>query len=193
MRVVILSLCFFACAAAQVVQPGQLAAGERLDWAIYSTIGPPNMGAGLFKAGLQTWINDPDEYGPGWEGYGRRYALRLPGIAVSNLMEAGVGSLWGEDPRYHRTEGATAGGRMWNVMKATITARDRDGHSMPAYARFIAVPVSNIISNTWRPDSQRTAEHTLGRVSFGFLSRMASNAFHEFWPDVKQHVFRRAD
>ena len=193
MHAFILSLCFVACVSAQVVQPGRLSAGERLEWTIHSTAGPPNMAGGLFKAGLQTWINDPEEFGPGWKGYGKRYALRLPGIAVSNLMEAGVGMLWGEDPRYHRTEGATNGGRAWNVMKTAFTARNRSGDSIPAYARFLAVPVSNVISNTWRPDSQRTVAHTMGRVSFGFVSRMASNAFYEFWPDVQKHVFRRRE
>src|SRR5262249_16738586 len=39
---------------------------ERFKWATYSTLGPPNMVGGVFKSGLQTWINDPEEYGPGW-------------------------------------------------------------------------------------------------------------------------------
>lgn len=161
----------------------------RLYWATYSTVGPPNLAGGLIKAGYQTLINDPEEYGPHWEGYGKRYALRLPGIAVSNLMEAEIGALWGEDPRYHFSSDRDLGGRVWHVVKGTVTATNRTGREIPAYARLIAVPASNVISNAWRPESQHDLDHNVGRIAFGLLSRMASNAFYEFWPDVKNKFF----
>lgn len=164
---------------------------ERLRWATYSTIGAPNLTGGLFKAGLQTWANDPEEWGPGWEGFGKRYALRLPGIAVSNVMEAEIGTIWGEDPRYHRSDSTSMGGRVWHAVKYAFVAQDRNGALMPAYARYIAVPASNVISNQWRPESQVDTAHTSMRISLGFVSHIASNAFEEFWPDVKRIVFRR--
>ena len=37
----------------------------------------------------------PSEYGPHWEGYGKRYGIRLTGIATGNAMEAGVAHHFG--------------------------------------------------------------------------------------------------
>src|SRR4051794_33160024 len=73
---------------------------QRLKWAAVSTVGAPSLIGGLFSAGFGTGINSPNEYGPHWDGFGKRYGMRLTGIATSNLMEAGLGAAWGEDPRY---------------------------------------------------------------------------------------------
>jgi hypothetical protein len=78
---------------------------QRLNWAVKSTIGSVCLAAGLFSAGFGTAINRPPEYGPHWEGLGQRYGMRFTGIATSNAMEASVGSLWEEDPRYFPTTG----------------------------------------------------------------------------------------
>lgn len=160
----------------------------RVYWTISSTVGPANLGAGLFKAGFQTLIDDPEEWDTHWKGFGQRYGLRLTGNATSNLMEAGLGAVWGEDPRYHRSDSPELSGRVWSIVKGTWMATDRAGREVPAYARMVAVPASNFVSNAWRPDSQTSMEHTLGRIGIGLVSRMASNAFYEFWPDVKKLI-----
>ena len=61
----------------------------------------------------------------------------------------------------------------------------------PAYARFIAIPGSNFLSNTWRVSGDDTAGSACIRTGLGFAGRFGSNAFDEFWPDVKQKVFHR--
>ena len=114
--------------------------------------------------------------------------MRLTGISVGNAMEAGLGSLWGEDPRYlHASE--TFGGRVKNVFKMTFLAVNRNGQTMPAYARYIAIPGNNFLSNTWRDPSEANTSSALIRTGLGFLGRLSGNAFEEFWPDVKNRVF----
>jgi hypothetical protein len=119
--------------------------------------------------------------------------MRLTGVSTGKAMEAGFGALWGEDPRYPRAEGRPFKSRVGNVIKMTFLARDSHGRSMPAYARYIAIPGSNFLSNTWRADSVATTGHALERTGLGVLGRMASNAFAEFWPDVEQRLFRKRD
>ena len=62
---------------------------------------------------------------------------------------------------------------------------------MPAYARYVAIPGNNFLSNTWREPSEATNSSAAYRTGLGFLGRMAGNAFMEFWPDVKRKVLRR--
>lgn len=169
-----------------------LTSAERLKWFTNSTVGTTSLlAAGPVSSAWGTLFNNPEEYGPHWEGFGKRYGMRLTGVVTSNAMEAGLGSLWGEDPRYFRTEGKNFKGRVGHVVKATFLSYDSQGHARPAYARYMAVSGSNFLSNTWRVDSESQAGDALMRTMTGFLGRMAGNAFIEFWPDVKQRVLKR--
>jgi hypothetical protein len=107
-------------------------------------------------------------------------------------MEAGLGAIWNEDPRYTRDAGAPLKNRIAHAIKMTYMAENRDGGLMPAYARFLAIPSSNFLSNTWRADSDATLSHAGIRTGLRFLGRLGTNTFDEFWPDVRQRLFHRA-
>lgn len=185
MRLILLILAATAAFAQPITQ------AQRLQWAAFSSVGPPSLTAGVFTSAFSTAQNNPPEYGPHWQGYGKRQALRLTGAATSSLMEAELGALWGENPRYRRATTKSPKGRAWHAVKTAFLSYDRSGKPMPAYARFIAIPASNVISNTWRPDSQRAASETAGRISLGFLSRIAANSFAEFWPDIRRKLRKK--
>src|SRR5690349_3981950 len=50
---------------------------QRLTWFVNTTIGPKSLAAGVFSAGFGSALNNPEEYGPHWGGFGKRYAMRL--------------------------------------------------------------------------------------------------------------------
>src|SRR5207302_5552701 len=131
----------------------------RLRWFIKSTVGLESLAGGVISSAWGTGFNNPREYGPGWEGFGKRYGMRLTGVSTGNAMEAGIGALWGEDPRYFRAAGQPFGDRLQNVMKMTFVARRQSGNFIPAYARYIGISVNNVLSNTWRADSEADARH----------------------------------
>jgi hypothetical protein len=164
---------------------------QRLQWFARSTIGPESVAAGLFTASFGTGINRPREYDPHWEGFGKRYGMRFTGIATGNAMEAAVGALWGEDPRYFPTTGRSLKGRIKNVVVMTFVARRADGNLAPAYARYIGISGNNFLSNTWRADSESGVGDACLRTALGFAGRMGGNAFAEFWPTVTRHLFHR--
>lgn len=172
-------------------QDSPITGAGRLKWAAVSTVGPPSLIGGLFGAGFGTLINQPSEYGSHWEGFGKRYGMRLTGIATSNAMEAGLGAIWGEDPRYHRASDGSFGGRLGHAVKMTFVAPNENGRLRPAYARYMGITGNNFLSNTWRADSEATTGDASMRVVIGFLGRMGSNVFAEFWPDVGQRLFHK--
>ena len=161
---------------------------QRIRWAVRNSIGP----GVLFSAGFGTLFDVPKAYGTHWSGFGERYGIRLSTLAVSNTMEAGLGAIWGEDPRYTRDAGAPFKNRVGHAIKMTYMAQNRDGGLMPAYARFLALPGGNFLSNTWRADSDATLSHASIRTGLRFLGRLGTNSFDEFWPDVRQKLFHRA-
>ena len=168
-----------------------LSGKQRVLWAARETFGPESWLVGVWTAGIGTARDKPEEYGPHWEGFAKRYGMRFSGIAASNTIEAGLGAIWGEDPRYVRNPNLPFKRRVGNVFWLSFTARNRQGKLMPAYARYIAIPGNNFLSNTWRVSSEATTNQALARTGYGMLSEIAGNAWKEFWPDVKRIVFRR--
>jgi hypothetical protein len=71
----------------------------------------------------------------------------------------------------------------------TFTAHNREGRLKPAFARYVATPGNNFLSNTWRVDSESTNRAAALRTVWGFVGLMSKNAFTEFWPDLKQKAF----
>ena len=165
-----------------------LNAGDRGRWALRTTLGPGALWRVSVVAGLGTRSNSPKEYGPHWEGFGKRALSNLGTTAVGNTMEASLGSLWGEDPRYHRLGAAagSVGSRLRHSMKMAFLAENQRGGRRTAYARFAAVPASQFISNTWRTSDERRPGNTGIRIGLNFTSRMAGNAILEFWPDLRR-------
>ena len=166
---------------------------QRLHWFDTKTFGISNLGGSIPGAALLTLMDRPREAGPHWEGFAERYGVSLSTNAVSNGMEAGLGAIWGEDPRYARDgAGVPFKSRLGRVVKWTVVARGRSGELRPAYARFIAFSSTTFITNAWREPSDTGTEHSLQRIGFSLLGRMGSNAFDEFWPDTKRKLFHRA-
>jgi len=168
-----------------------LSGKQRVEWVAWQTFGLESLLVGTWTATLGTAKNKPEEYGPHWDGFGKRYGMRFTGIAASNTIEAGLGALWGEDPRYVRNPNLPFKKRIGNVFLMSFAARNREGKLMPAYARYIAIPGNNFLSNTWRVSSDATTNQALARTGYGVLSEVAGNAWTEFWPDVRRIVFRR--
>jgi hypothetical protein len=179
-----------------VVEVGPYAsvtAWQRLQWFDQKTFGVSNLGGSLPGAALITFLDRPREAGPHWEGFGERYGVALSTNAVSNVMEAGLGAIWGEDPRYARAGSEVSfKSRLGHVAKWTVLAPGRDGDLRPAYARFVAFSSSSFISNGWREPSNTTMDHSMIRIGLAFLGRMGSNAYDEFWPDTKRKLFHHA-
>jgi hypothetical protein len=167
-----------------------ITAQQRIQWVVQNTLGPEGVAGEVLGAGWGTLFNGPKVYGTHWGGFGDRLGMSVAGNVTSDVMEAGIGAAWGEDPRYFR-EGPAAsfGHRLGHAAKLTLMAENRDGELMPAYARFIAIPGSNFLSNTWRAPGDDTANRAVIRTGLGFLDRFGANTFDEFWPDVKQKLF----
>lgn len=166
---------------------------QRLRWFITNTIGPPHLVGGIFVAGFGTALNRPQEYGTHWGGFGDRYGMRLTGIVTGNAMEASIGYTLREDPRYFRVQDRPFKDRIRNVVRLTYMARQSDGSYGPAYARYAAIAGNNFLSNSWRVQSESNVHDALIRTAEGFAGRMAVNAFEEFWPSVKELIFKKHD
>ncbi len=164
---------------AQSVQP-PINGHERMKWLLIENLGAGSVADDVIVGAVDTFFNTPREDKTHWAGFGERTGMIAANYGVKSVMEAGFGSLWGEDPRYFRTDGLSIRSRMAYVIKMTFLAKDRAGNTMPAYSRYLAIPGSAFLSNTWQPNSESTVNDALIRAGLGFLSRMGENAWKEF-------------
>lgn len=165
----------------------------RLRWFVRSTVGPTTLAGGLFAAGLGTALDNPSEYGPHWDGFAKRYGMRLTGVSTGNAIEITLGAAFKEDPRYFHTIHRPLGSRAKNIVDLTFRSYRADGERHLAYARYAATFGNNFLSNTWRAPSESDWQHALIRTAEGFGARAISNTFHEFMPQVMRKIRRKPD
>ena len=165
---------------------------ERVWWIVDGTVGPKSLFIiGPLAAAWNTAFNTPEEWGRGWSGFGKRYAHREADVAISNSIEAGLGALWGEDPRYIPSARKGIWPRARYALKTSVLAQGRDGRLRPAWARYAGNTLNNVIENSWLPPSQTTATQTALRSGMGIVTRMGGNLWDEFWPDVVRLLRKR--
>src|SRR5262249_13241944 len=111
-------------------------------------------------------------------------------VAISNSIEAGVGALWGEEPRYIRSGRRGVGARARYAIETAFLAQRRDGTLRPAWARYAGTTPNSLIGNARLPPSATTPGQTGLRSALGIASRIGGNAFEEFWPDVRRWLAR---
>jgi len=165
---------------------------QRINWTVDGTVGKRSLTVvGPLATVWQTAFNSPEEWGRGVSGLAKRYAQREADVALSNSIEAGLGALWGEDPRYIRSGRKGIWPRARYAMKTVFLAQRRDGSLKPAWGRYAGNTLNNVIENAWLPPSVTTPGQTVMRSALGFLGRLGGNAWEEFWPDVARHFTKR--
>jgi hypothetical protein len=169
-----------------------ITSAERVDWIVDGTIGRRSLTiVGPLAVAWQTAFNTPEEWGRGFSGIAKRYAQREADVAISNTIEAGLGALWGEDPRYIRSARKGVWPRARYALKTSVLAQRRDGSLRPAWGRYAGNTLNNLIENAWLPPSQTTGTQTAIRSGMGIVTRMGGNLWEEFWPDLARRFTRK--
>jgi hypothetical protein len=162
---------------------------ERVDWAVIGAIGFRSLTVvGPLSAAWNTAWNTPEEWERTWSGFGKRYGQREADVAISNTIEAGLGALWHEEPRYIRSGRKGIMPRARYAMKTVLLTQRPDGRLAPAWGRYAGNTMNNLIENAWLPPSVTTPGQTVARMGLGFLSRLGGNLWEEYWPDVRARL-----
>ena len=166
--------------------------GERIHWIVNGVVGPKStLAVGPFSSAWYTARNSPEEWGRTWSGFGKRYLVREANVAISGTLEAGLGAIWGEDPRFVPSPRRGMWPRVRFALKTVVLAPRRDGHLAPAWGRYAGNTINVFIVNSWLPPSATTRLQTALSIATGFGGQLAGNLFNEFWPDVWHHTRKR--
>lgn len=177
-------------ATAQNYRP--LTAEERVKWFTTSTYGTRSLLiSGPMTSAWRTYRNRPEEWGPHWDGFGKRYAARLLNNTVNNGLEGSLGAVWREDPRYFALGQGSFGKRMGAAFKQTFLSRYGNGEYRFGAARAIGITGSAFGQKLWMPDSVTSNRDCLVRVGGGYLGQFFGNLAREFTPEFKKILKRK--
>jgi hypothetical protein len=132
-------------------------------------------------AGAEQYQNVFPAYGPGLEGYGKRYGAAMANHVSSNLLGRAVyPAIFREDPRYFYKGKGGWMSRSLYAMSAAVVARGDDGRWKPNYANVLGNFSAGAISNAYYPAADRGVSLTLlnGLAETG--ADAASNLIREF-------------
>jgi hypothetical protein len=157
----------------------------------HRTIAPASLAKSAFTSGIDQWRDSPPEWGQGMAGYLRRYGSKTGTRSAENGIGFLTAALLHQDPRYFRSGDTGIWRRAKYAIERTVVTRSDSGRQTVAIWNITSHYGAQFISNTWRPDRVTPVPDTLARGSVSMGYDAASNLFKEFWPDIRQRIFRR--
>jgi len=155
---------------------------QKYKLAVRSLIDPATFVIAAGFAGIEQGSDEYSGFGPGWEGYGKRYGALLADGAIGGMLGGAVlPSLFHQDPRYFYKGTGTKWQRAWYAIGTSVITRGDNGKWQPGYAAVLGDFASGAISNLYYPAQNRNgAALTIENGFVGIAADAATNLLQEF-------------
>jgi len=148
---------------------------------LLSMFGPFAIGGDVLAAGINTAANTPREWGPYWNGFGKRFASQFGKGVIHQSTQFALEESLKLDSYYYRSTKKDVGSRLKNAISSTFTARRPDGSRTIGIPRIAGSYAAGIIAaETWYPKRYGLKDGlNSGTISLG--TDVLSNIFKEFF------------
>ena len=157
------------------------------------TFDPFTAASAAAGAAISQSDNDDPKYGYGSRAYTQRFGAALADITSQTLFsDAVLASLLHEDPRYFRMGPAFP---FWKrmghaVSRVAVTRTDAGGNTFN-YAGILGMSMGIGLSNAYYPAASVNGTEMAKRFGTSLAGATLFNILPEFWPDIRQKIFRR--
>jgi hypothetical protein len=148
----------------------------------------------LFFGAVGQLRHDPEEWGQGVEGYGRRVGTRYAQGLTKSTAEFLFGAINHEDPRSRppvsmdAPDPRTIKARLGAALLRTIWTHRDTGHDGIAFSQIAGALSSGFVGNAWYPDRLATTRQAFARTGSAFGGYVMNNLFSEFQPELFRAV-----
>lgn len=126
---------------------------ERFNRYLKSTVGPFALARSAVSAGIDQWRDNPEEWGQGASGYGKRYASSFGQNAIQQTVIYGLDSGLGWDTGFQRSKRKGFFPRVTDALVENLISRTRSGKRVISVPRFAGAYASGLISHqAWYPE-----------------------------------------
>jgi hypothetical protein len=168
-----------------------LTSRQKLDVFVKRTYSPRTFVGAAFDAGVSQATNGHEEYGRGWNGYGKRYGASLAdsesGVFFQHYL---LPTLFHQDPRYYRRPDLPTTKRAAYAMSRVLLTRQDDGQTGINVSYLGGGLLASALANAYYPFHERGVGNTVQRFASGILSDAGLNVGYEFWPSIKRRLLR---
>ncbi len=120
-------------------------------------------------------------YGPGIEGYGKRYGAALADSVSGRIIGSAVlPSLLHQDPRYFYQGSGGIRSRTWHALTSALVTRGDNGKRQPNYSHLLGNLAAGGIANAYHPESSRGLGLTFQTLGITTGANAIGNLFREF-------------
>lgn len=154
--------------------------GERFRRYVKSTVGPFRLGYTAVTAGLAQWGDDPEEWGQGAQGYGKRFASGFGRNAIQQTVTYGLDEALHLDTGFQKSKREGFFPRLKDALLQNVTSRTRSGKRVPSAPRLVGVYAGGVIAaETWYPE-RYSYKDGLRNGTKTLLTGFGINVFREF-------------
>lgn len=132
-------------------------------------------------AGAEHFNGTYPGYGPGIEGYGKRYAAAYGDSLTSRVVGSAIlPSILHQDPRYFYQGTGGARSRTWHALASTLVCRGDNGKTQPNYSHILGSLAAGALANTYHPESSRGLGLTFETLGITTGANAIGNLVREF-------------
>ena len=165
-------------------EPSELTEKKRFHLYLLSAGGPiPILGEAI-GAGVSQWRNTPEEWGQGWNAYGKRFGSNLAYNGVRQTITYGTSFVFHEDNRYFASHKHGFWARTGYAALSTVVARHPDGSRAFSVSSVTGIVGASAISSVWGPPRWHDVDSIAGNAGISFLTTAGFNVVREFLPDI---------
>jgi hypothetical protein len=135
-------------------------------------------------AGIGQWGNRPEEWGQGWDAFGRRYASSLGFNAARATITYGISAAMREDTRYFASHRKGGWNRAGYALSSTLIARHPDGSRALSVSGVAGVTGAAAVMSVWGPPSWKGAGNIAVNAGISLGTTAGLNVLREFLPDL---------
>ncbi|MDQ2833655.1 MAG: carboxypeptidase-like regulatory domain-containing protein [Acidobacteriota bacterium] len=132
-------------------------------------------------AGAEQFNGTYPGYGPGIEGYGKRYAAAYGDQLTSRIIGSAIlPSLLHQDPRYFYQGSGGVRSRTWHALASTLVCRGDNGKTEPNYSHVLGSLAAGGIANAYHPESSEGLGLTVETLGITTGANAIGNLVREF-------------
>jgi Carboxypeptidase regulatory-like domain len=132
-------------------------------------------------AGAEHYNGTYPGYGPGIEGYGKRYGAALADSVTGRIIGSAIlPSLFHQDPRYFYQGSGSVSSRAWHALASAFVCRGDNGKNQPNYSHILGNLAAGGIANAYHPEASRGVGLTFQTLVVTTGSSALGNLFREF-------------
>ena len=135
---------------------------------------------------------NPEEWGGGFAGYGRRLGSRLATSTIQGSFQAAAAAFLGEDTRYIVSDRHTFKARAGHALLYGFMTYNNQGHTTLNIASLGGYFAASAASTLWLPGQRNVGLYTLTDGSKQASLGSLVNLIQEFWPEIHRTVFHKS-